>query len=227
MTWKSKFNWQNPQKLSSLKGMSVRVSFWSILWLQWHEYFSHVSHRNSDTFRFSQQTGPSNQQSLVARVTWSQSLWWKKKSCPACQLNSRDSTFLGTLRESLGFVLKHPTAAVTRKLLTPFTSTTPCRHWSWTMHEPAEPATKIKIYWHLGTGCNYNRSWRLICFHQAVVSTFRLTLTVAHTIHAGAKERYHVIFNRLLTRLNVMFCLFSTGRKSSHVTMNGGKSSSL
>ena len=134
---------------------------------------------------------------------------------------------INPLRESLGFVLKHPTAAVTRKLLTPFTSTTPCRHWSGTMHEPAEPATKIKIYWHLGTGCNYNRSWRLICFHQAVVSTFRLTLTVAHTIHAGAKERYHVIFNRLLTRLNVMFCLFSTGRKSSHVTMNGGKSSSL
>ena len=134
---------------------------------------------------------------------------------------------INPLRESLGSVLKHPTAAVTRKLLTPFTSTAPCRHWSWKMHEPAEPATKIKIYWHLGTGCNYNRSWRLICFHQAVVSTFRLTLTVAHTIHAGAKECYHVIFNRLLTRLNVMFCLFSTGRKSSHVTMNGGKSSSL
>ena len=38
----------------------------------------------------------SNQQSLVTRMTWSQSVWWKKKSCPSCQFNSRDSTFLGT-----------------------------------------------------------------------------------------------------------------------------------
>ena len=49
-----------------------------------------------DTFRFGKFGGPSNQQSLVARVTWSQSVWWKKKSCPSWQLHSIDSTFLGT-----------------------------------------------------------------------------------------------------------------------------------
>ena len=158
MTWKSKFNWQ---KLSSLKAVSVTVPqslfpfhssrqqsihyekvyapFWSILQLQRHENFSHLSHP------------------------------------------------LPPVATGLGKCMNLPNLPPKSKFI-----------------DTSE------------TGCNYNRSWRLICFHQAVVSTFRLTLTVAHTIHAGAKEGYHVIFNRLLTRLNVMFCLFSTGR--NHLT---------
>ena len=78
-------------------------------------------------------------QSLVARVTWSERVWWKKKSCPSCQLRSIDSIFLGIKdvfevkiqlakavlaqrHVSQGSILKHPIAAVTWKLLTPFRS---------------------------------------------------------------------------------------------------------
>ena len=34
----------------------------------------------------------------MARVTWSQSVWWKKQFCPSCQFNSRDSTFCSRLK---------------------------------------------------------------------------------------------------------------------------------
>ena len=100
---------------------------------------------------------------------------------------------INPLRENLGSILKHPTAAVAWKLLTPFTS--PVINMS----------RKIpKNNWHLETGCNecnYNRSWRSMCVHLAVVSTFRSTsgyrqplvscnLPARLTIHSGAKECY-------------------------------------
>ena len=45
-------------------------------------------------------------------------------------------------RENLGSIPKHPTGAVTWKLLTPSTSPVPCRHWFWKMHEPVPKNSK-------------------------------------------------------------------------------------
>ena len=170
----------------------------------------------------------------MARVTWSQSVWWKKKSCPSCQLNSRDSTFLG-IKDDLEVKIQLAKTVLAQSHIShcsPFTALnieavdelheqlwwpecasldaqrTSCNNQSTTrksrLHSEASyscsdmktshtfprplspastgfgkcmsPSKKFqKNNWHLGTGCNYNRSWRSMCFHQAVVSTFRST----------------------------------------------------
>ena len=112
---------------------------------------------------------------------------------------------INPLRENLGSILKHSIAAVAWKLLTPFTSPVPSRHLLWKMRKCINMSRKNqKNNWHLETGCNecnYNRSWRSMCVHQAVVSTFQSTsgyrqplvscnLPARFTIHPGAKDCY-------------------------------------
>ena len=168
MTWKSKFNWQ---KLSWLKAISVTVPLSQLSILK-----QLMSCMNS--------FGDRNVQ-----------VWMH--GAPLATINP--------LRENLGSILKHPTAAVTWKLLTPFIPLSPVATGFGKCMSLSQKFQKNNR--HLGTGCNYNRSWRSMCFHQAVLSTFqstsgwrqsvdscnlpaRLTLNVAHTIHAGAKEWY-------------------------------------